>query len=119
MQTTSIRCAVTLDRWAAHTWTNGCQTEALASLDTLVIHTRNSLYELTILSPATGEALARGGRFFPELTRVTVLGASLGGGCLKVRGIYVGFQLELAHDGQTVRTTRVRTVTRAGRSAVH
>ena len=119
MSTTSTGRAVTLDQWSGHTWTDGFQTEALAPLDTLVVRTRNSCYELTILAPASGDVLVRGGRFFPVFARARVAGSSLGGGCLKLRGIYVGFLLELVRDGQTVRTTRVRAVTRTPRSAVH
>jgi hypothetical protein len=116
---TTIRRAVPLDRWSGHAWTDGFQIEALAPLDTLAVCTRNSRYEITILSPATGEVLVRGGQFFPEFTRVTVSGSSLGNGCLKVRGVYVGFYLEFAHEGQTVRTTRVREAIKGDRPAVH
>ena len=119
MNSTSIHQAVTLDRWAGHRWTDGFQTEALAPYDTLVVQTRNSRYDLTILSPATGEVVVRGGRFFPELTRATLTGSSLGGACLKVRGVYAGFFLELMHAGQTVRTTRVQAASRVPRQPLH
>jgi hypothetical protein len=119
MATTGIRRATTLDRWSDHPWIDGFQTEALEPLDTMVVRTRNSRYELTILSPSTGEVLVRGGRFFPDFAKATISGSSLGGSCLKLRGVYVGFFLELAFDGQTLRTTRIQAVTRAPRPAVH
>lgn len=113
MGSTSIHRAVTLDQWSGHAWTDGLDAGLLSPLDTVLVRTRNSSYELTILSPASGEVLVRGGQFFPEFTRVTLAGSSLRGACLKVRGVYVGFFLELIHDGQTVRTTRILAVTRA------
>ena len=111
--------AGSLDRWTQFEWSRGVQVDGLVPLDTLTVRTRNSRYELTVLSPATGEVLVRGGRFFPEFTRVRVSGSSLGGGCLKQRGIYVGFLLEFAHAGQTIRTTRVQTVEKTTGTAVH
>ena len=73
----------------------------------------------TVLAPTSGEILVRGGRFFPDFTRVRVSGSSLGGGCLKLRGIYAGYLLELEHEGMTVRTTRIQAVDRAVRPVVH
>jgi len=116
---TSLGHAPPLARWQAFTWTGGVQIDALVPLDTVTVRTRNSTYELVVLRAATGEVLVRGGRFFPEPTRVQVSGSSLGGGCLKQRGIYVGFLLEFPHAGQTVRTTRVQAVTRPSRPTVH
>ena len=101
-----------LDSWSHHAWTDGVQVDRLPPLDTLVVRTRNSTYEITVLTPHTGEALVRGGRFFPEYARAQVSGASLGGSFLKMRGIYVGFCMEL-HDGsQSIVTTTVRTIAR-------
>jgi len=108
-----------LDCWTQFDWSRGVQVDGLVPLDTLTVRTRNSRYELTVLSPGTGEVLVRGGRFFPEFTRVRVSGSSLGGGCLKQRGIYVGFLLEFAHAGQTVRTTRIQAVEKTTGAAVH
>ena len=111
--------AASLDRWCEFSWSHGVQVDCLTPLDALTVRTRNSRYELAITSPATGEVLVRGGRFFPTFTRVRVSGSSLGGGCLKMRGIYVGFLLELEHEGLTVRTTCVQAVERTATAAVH
>jgi hypothetical protein len=99
-----------LDRWSGREWTDGVQVDDLAPLEQLVVRTRNTTYAITVLSPATGEVMVRGGRFFPEPTRVRVTGASLGGSFLKMRGIYVGFSVELWHEGETVVTSPVRSV---------
>ena len=109
-----LRCpaGTDLDTWLHHVWTDGVQVDALPPLDTLVVRTLNSTYEITVLTPHTGEALVRGGRFFPEYARAQVSGASLGGSFLKMRGIYVGFCMEL-HDGsQRIVTTTVQTIAR-------
>ena len=108
-----------LDRWNQFCWSDGVQVDRLAPLDTLTVRTRNSCYEMTVVSPTAGEVLVRGGRFFPTFTRARVSGSSLGGGFLKMRGIYVGFLLELEHEGQTILTTRVQAVAKTARAAVH
>lgn len=119
MRERSPQWAVPLDAWSSAAWSDGIQVDALLPLDTLVVRTQNSCYEITIVAPATGDVLVRGGRFFPEPTPATVSGSSLGGSCLKVRGIYQGFLLELLHDGQTILTTRVKSVSKTDHPAVH
>ncbi len=106
----SVPIAADLDTWSAGLWRNGVQTDQLAPLDRLLIRTRNSPYEITILDPHSGEVLVRGGRFFPELTRALLSGASLGGSFLKLHGIYLGFSMELWWDGETVVTSPVETI---------
>jgi hypothetical protein len=106
------RCpaAADLDVWSSFDWADGVQIDRAAPLETLVVHTNNSVYEITVVSPATGEVLIRGGRFFPVPTRAQIAGSSLGGSFLKLRGIYRGFCLEIWHDDQTIVTTRVRSI---------
>ena len=110
---------VTLDRWSAYPWTDGVQLEHLAPLDRLIVRTRNSTYTVLVLSPVAGEVLVRGGRFFPAFTRARVCGCSLGGACLKLRGIYTGFLLELEHEGRVIITTRIRAVETAPSPPAH
>jgi hypothetical protein len=54
--------------------------------------------------------LVTGGRFFPTPTRVRINGCSLGGSCLKWRGVYCGFRIEFQVDGETIITTRVQSI---------
>lgn len=86
------------------------QLDTLAGLERVAVRTRNSTYEITVLSPRTGDVLVRGGRFFPDYTRARLAGCSLGGSCLKVRAICPGFLMELCYDGCTIITTRVQSV---------
>jgi hypothetical protein len=111
--------AVPLDALSGVAWSRGVQVDALLPLDSLVVRTRNSCYEITIVAPASGDVLIRGGRFFPEPTRAIVSGSTLGGSCLKVRGIYEGFLLEILHDGQTIVTTNVQSVSKTDHASVH
>ena len=103
-----------LDTWSHHAWTDGVQVDALPALECVTVQTRNSVYEITVTTPHTGDVLVRGGRFFPTFTPVVLAGASLGGSFLKRRGIYVGFLMELQHAGQTLVTTRVQSIVRTG-----
>jgi hypothetical protein len=95
--------ATTLDTWTAHDWSHGVLLSHLAPHDRLIVCTRNSTYEIIVM--------VRGGAFFPDFTPARVAGSSLGGGCLKLHGVYAGFQMELVADDLPVITTCVRTVT--------
>jgi hypothetical protein len=105
-----LQAATDLQRWAEHDWSGAVQLETMAGLERLAVRTRNSTYEITVLSPRTGEVLVQGGRFFPTTTRARLAGASAGGSFLKVRAICPGFLMELAHEGRTILTTRVQSV---------
>ncbi len=112
-RTVCVSAMATLDRWSAREWTDGVQVERLQPLERLVVRTRNSTYEITVLSPGAGEVMVHGGRFFPDPTRALLSGATVGGSCLKIRGIYVGFAIELRRDGETVITSPVRSIVSA------
>ena len=99
-----------LDAWSGHAWQSGLQVDRLRDLDTLRIVTRNTIYEITVVSAETGEAVVIGGRFFPEHRRAVVLGCSLGGAFLKLRGIYCGFSLELYSTGIRIVTSAVQSI---------
>lgn len=96
--------------WAACDWSGGVELAQLAGLEQFSVRTRNSTYDITVLSPPAGEILVRGGRFFPEHTRAQLAGCSLGGSFLKMRAIYPGFLMELLHEGQRIVTTTVQSI---------
>ena len=102
-------CA-SLDVWAKRSWADGLQVDRLETLDTLNFQTQNSIYEITILCPKTGEVMVRGGRFFPERAIAFLAGSSLGGSFLKLRGIYPGFKIEFGSGGRRIITSRVRSI---------
>ena len=112
MTTASIPTVADLETWSTHAWTDGLQVGALQDLERLCVRTCNSTYEITVLSGRTAEVLVRGGQFFPEYTSARVAGSSLGGSFLKLHGIYLGFSMELQHDGQTIVTTAVQSISR-------
>lgn len=99
-----------LEAWSTHSWNDGVQVDRLRDLDILHVRTRNTLYKVTIICAQTGEAVITGGRFFPERTRAVVLGCSLGGAFLKLRGIYCGFSLELYATGTRIVTSPVHSI---------
>lgn len=109
---TTVSCAASalLETWSCHDWNEGIQLETMHDMETLTIHTQNSTYEVTTICARSGEILIRGGRFFPEFTPARLAGSSLGGSFLKLRGIYVGFNLEIHFEGRSVITSRVRTI---------
>jgi len=104
----SVACD--LRQWSEWDWSGGVQIDTLAGLEQFTIRTRNTTYELTILSPVTGDVVVRGGTFFPDHTRARVAGCSLGGSVLKLRAIHPGFSMELVHEGRRIVTTRVREI---------
>jgi hypothetical protein len=110
VDTSGGRRASTLDAWSTHDWTNGVQLDTLPALHTVDIVTRNTTYRLTVIDGRRGDVLVTGGRFFPTPTRVRINGCSLGGSCLKWRGVYCGFRIEFQVDGETIITTRVQSI---------
>ena len=112
MMTAPFPAVADLETWSKRPWTDGLQVDALQHLEALCVRTRNSTYEITVLSGRTAEVLVRGGQFFPEYTSVRVAGSSLGGSFLKLHGIYLGFSMELQHDGRTIVTTEVQSIRR-------
>jgi hypothetical protein len=99
-----------LDTWSQDPWTNGVQIDNREDMETLAVRTWNSLYEITIIEGHSGEILVRGGQLFPELTPARLAGATLGGSFCKLRGIYVGFRMELYARGQRFLTTPVESI---------
>ena len=99
-----------LDTWVKHDWNNGLQLESVDDFTEIHVETRNSVYEITAIDGFSREIVVRGGRFFPEKTRAHLAGSSLGGGFLKLGGIYVGFSLEIVYSEDTIITTRVRSI---------
>jgi hypothetical protein len=102
--------AATLDTWTAHDWSQGVLVPHLAPHDRLIVCTRNSIYELIVTVPQTASVLVRGGAFLPDFTPARVAGSSIGGGCLKLYGVYAGFQMELLTESLPLITTPVRSV---------
>lgn len=108
--TVSCSASALLDTWSSHSWTEGVQLENMQDMETLTVRTENSTYEITVICGRAGEILVRGGRFFPEFTAARLAGSSLGGSFLKLRGIYVGFNLEIHFDRRLIITSRVRKI---------
>jgi len=106
-----------LDAWSTQDWSEGLQLDSLPALRSLTIRTRNTDYRLTVIDGQRGDVLVTGGKFFPTPTRARLNGATLGGSVIKSRGVYCGFRLEFQLDGQTIVTTRVKTVEFAGEDA--
>jgi len=102
--------ATTLDVWTAHDWSQGVLLPQLAPHDRLIVLTRNSTYELIVTVPHTASVLVRGGGFLPNFTPARLAGSSMGGSCLKLYGVYAGFQMELVTEDLPLITTRVRSV---------
>jgi hypothetical protein len=103
----------TLDGWLRHSWDNGVQIDTLEDLQALRVETLNSTYDLAIVSARSGEILMRGGRYFPDWTKVQFAGCSLGGGLLKRHGLYVGLRMEVYYGGRLVMTSPVQAITRS------
>jgi hypothetical protein len=86
---------------------------ALGSLDagtSLILHTRNSEYRLTVLDGERGEVLLKGGLLFPEDTEACILG-SAAQGALKIRWLGIGLRMEISTHGRTISTSPVQSLT--------
>jgi hypothetical protein len=87
---------------------DGVNVRALDPLASLFVRTKNSTYQINTLDGTA--AIVQGGRFFQTPTTVDACGATMGGSCIKVGWIGVGFCLEFIADGRRVVTTRVRAI---------
>ena len=110
-----------LDQWLAHSWDDGVRPDELEPLELLRVQTRNSSYELAVLPGCSGRVLVRGGRYFPEWTRVHFLGCSVGGALLKRHAVHTGLRMEFCWAGRRVITSPVCAIASTpaiGRAAV-
>ena len=112
MNTTAIRpstvpTAALLSSWNSYPWKDGVCLDQLLALDRVTVLTRNSRYEIVVVTPATGEVLVRGGSFFPTFTHARLAGCTLGGSFLKLRSIFTGFHLEFALPDGVIITSPV------------
>ena len=106
----SVPTSGMLSSWSARDWSDGIDVADVSPLERLNVRTANSIYELIVLSPATGNILVRGGAFFPVFMPARLAGSSLGGSFLKLRSVHVGFRLELSTDRGFIITSPVRSV---------
>ena len=109
-ETSRYSASAILDTWVNHPWNEGVQIGSLPDLSELIVETRNSVYEITIIDGAGREILIRGGKFFPESKAARLCGSSLRGSFLKLGGIYAGFSMEILFDGQTIVTSPVQSL---------
>lgn len=86
--------------------------ESCSELEWIVVRTRNSTYDLIVVSGDTGAVMVRGGQLFKEFVAATVVGSIFAGSAVQLRTIRVGCHLELCHDGKTFVTSRVEQVSR-------
>ena len=108
----SVPTSGVLSAWSAHDWRDGIHVGDLPSLESLVVTTENSTYEIIVLAADTARVLVRGGAFFPVFTAVRLAGSSLGGAFLKLHSIHVGFRLEFGTESGFIITSPVRSVAR-------
>lgn len=94
-------------------WNEGVQIDECAPLDRLVVETRNSVYDIVVVSPKDGEILVRGGHLLPDFRKARLLGASAGSHGIKLLGIYPGLSVEFFADDRSVITSPVAAVYRA------
>jgi hypothetical protein len=106
----SVPSSGMLSAWSARDWSDGIHVANVSPLERVNVRTANSLYEVIVLSPETGNILVRGGVFFPVFMPARLAGSSLGGSFLKLRSIHVGFRLELNTDRGFIITSPVRAV---------
>ncbi|HET9217296.1 MAG TPA: hypothetical protein VFR18_09975 [Terriglobia bacterium] len=105
-----ITAAADLQTWSDAVWRDGIQIDHVDDLETVVVETQNSTYDITIIDGIEGEVMVRGGQFFPQLTPAHLSGASMRGSFLKLRGIYLGFCMEFLHEGKRIITSSVRRI---------
>jgi len=108
---TLIARGATLDGFAAEAAAGaGVLLRELEPLTSLIVHTRNSRYQVVVSSAA--EIMIQGGAYFPEPTPARLDGSSLGSSFLKLGWIGIGLRMEISARGQRIVTTAVRSIAR-------
>jgi hypothetical protein len=82
----------------------------LNACDVIHVRTRNSDYEIFLLDPKSGRALAQGGEYFAEPVEATVSGSTFGGCMLKVGWLGVGLRMEIYANGKRTVTSPVQSL---------
>ena len=91
--------------------------DSCAELETIVVKTRSSVYELVVLRGDSGDVLVRGGRHFKEFRRVLFLGSIADDGSFQPRTIDVGLRMRfMCADGLFI-TSAVESLSRRPASA--
>jgi hypothetical protein len=85
--------------------------DACAELETIVVHTRSSVYEVIVLR-RDGDVLVRGGRQFTEFQRALFLGSTAGGGWVERRTIEIGFGMRFYLGDRFLITSPVQSLSR-------
>jgi hypothetical protein len=86
--------------------------DSCAELETIVVTTRSSVYELVVLRGDRGDALLRGGRHFKEFRRVLFLGSTAEGDSLVPRTIDIGLRMKFSVAGGLFITSAVESLSR-------
>ena len=85
---------------------------ALTEQESIVVTTRGSVYELTVLRGNCGEVLVRGGRQFPEFRQACLLGSIADDGLVGRGTIGVGLRMKILSGDAFVLTSPVRMFSR-------
>jgi hypothetical protein len=89
---------------------DGIELAALEVGTVLSVHTRNTLYRVTVLDGPTGLVLVKGGTLFPEATSVRLEGATKTGTDLDAGRIAVGCRMEWSKAERRISTSRVHEI---------
>ena len=106
----SLAVAVPLEDQATPQPDEAIQLDSCPAFQWIVVRTRQSVYEIFVLSGDAGEVMVRGGRYFPEFRRATIVGSTFGGSAVRVGSICAGCHLELEADGKSFVTSRIEAV---------
>jgi hypothetical protein len=87
-------------------------TDSCAELETIVVKTRSSVYELVVLGGARGDVLLRGGRHFKKFRRVLFLGSTAEGGSFQPRTIDIGLRMTFIIADRLFATSAVESLSR-------
>ena len=88
----------------------GVDLTSLEPLTELRVKTATAVYQITVLEPFKSKVLIQGGSLFADAAEVTLSGASLGRGFLKMSCIWIGLQMELHSGDCSVVTSPVSSI---------
>jgi len=106
----SLAVALPFEDLATSPPDDAIQLDSCPQFQWIVVRTRESVYDIIVLSGDTGDVMVRGGRFFPAFRLATLAGSTFGGSSMRAGSICAGCHLELHVDGKALVTSRIETV---------
>jgi len=114
----NLRAQSTFDESKAGEQPSTLRLDSCPELEWIIVKTQSSIYDIVVLSGASGEVAVRGGAFFPVFRRASFIGSLSRGVATHMGAVVVGLNLEFLDGEQSIVTSPVQSFSRCHLSVV-